>query len=203
MSEQQSQTQGDEPEQELVLRVPEGALIPEGASFYEGADDGRCRLIRPDGTRCKAVRAKATGLCSGHSGTGGILRDPKAWSEAAHNAKRRKTLARATLGITSRRAATPVQAARVRAQERAERYAEVIVDEPLDDPEIGSIARQRAAIAALELLYPQVTATLDLELPEEPDGVQSMGWEAMQRLAAQLLGEGTPAGTPVLADPHG
>jgi hypothetical protein len=94
------------------------------------------------------------------------------------------------LGITARRASSPVQMARMRAQERAEALAEAIIDGPLDDAELGSVARQRAAIGAVELLYPQVTASLDVALPDEADGVGEMGWQEMQQLAAQLLGDG-------------
>jgi len=96
------------------------------------------------------------------------------------------------LGVSARRASSPVQLARLRAQERAEAFATAVVDGPLDDPELGSLSRQKAAIAALELLYPQVHASLELELPEDADGVQGMGWEDMQRLASDLLEPGTP-----------
>lgn len=174
---------------ELVLRLPETARIPEGATFYDGPDDGKCRVIRP-GTlgRCTAIRARATGICTAHAGKG-ILADPQRFSAEAHAAKRAKSLARATLGISTRRASQPLQAARVAAQIRAQDYAAAVVDAPLDDPELGTVARQQAAIRALELLYPQVTATLDVALPEEADEVAGMGWQEMQSMAAQLLGD--------------
>jgi len=171
--------------EELVLRIPETARIPEGASFYDGPDDGRCRVIRPDGERCRAVRIRQSGICAAHTGLG-ILRDVQRFSQEGHAAKRAKVQARATLGITGRRAAQPVQAARIRAQIRADDYARAVVDEPLDDPDLGTIPRQQAAIRALELLYPQVTAHLEVGLPEEADGVSAMGWQEMQALAAQL-----------------
>jgi len=178
---------GAEPQEELVLRVPEGALIPEGATFYEGEDDMRCRVIRADGTRCAATRTRATGLCPGHGAPSGIMLDPVAASRRGAAAKRERRERRLTLGITARRAASPVQMARYKAQERAEALAAALVDGPLDDPELGSVARQQAAVRALELLYPQTTATLELELPDSSDGVSSMGWEDMQRLAARVL----------------
>ena len=181
--------QTGEDETALVLRIPETAKIPEGATFYEGEDDTRCRVIKPGGERCGAVRMRAYGICAAHAGRG-ILVDPKRFSEAGHAAKKRKTLARATLGISARRASQPLQAARVAAQLRANDYARAVVDAPLDDPELGSVARQQAAIRALELLYPQVHASLDLSLPEEPDQVGAMGWQEMQAMAAQLLGDG-------------
>jgi len=175
-------------EQALVLRVPETARIPEGATFYEGTDDGKCRVIIRD-ERCRASRMRLYGLCPGHAGQGGIARDPVGNSKLAHAERSRKKAARLSLGITARRAAQPLQAARVAAQLRANDYARAVVDAPLDDPELGSVARQQAAIRALELLYPQVHASLDLSLPEEPDQVGAMGWQEMQAMAAQLLGD--------------
>lgn len=174
----------------LVLNVPETALIPEGASFYEGDDDGRCRVIRPSGERCGASRMRAYGLCPGHAGIGGVAASPRTASKLGHAEKMRRRERRMLLGITARRASSPVQMARMRAQERAEALAEAIIDGPLDDAELGSVARQRAAIGAVELLYPQVTASLDVALPDEADGVGEMGWQEMQQLAAQLLGDG-------------
>jgi len=123
-----------------------------------------------------------TGMCPGHSGKG-IAADPRAHSPAGHAERRRRANTRAILGISGRRAAQPQQLARIRAQERAEDYARAIVDGPLDDGELGTIARQQAAIRALELLYPQVTATVDVNLEE--DGVDGLGWQQLQALAAQ------------------
>ena len=177
-----AETQGNE---ELVLRLPEGAKIPEGATFHAGEDDGRCRVIKPDGQRCTAIRHRATGICTAHAGRG-ILADPQHYSAAAHAAKRKKAQARAVLGITTRRASQPLQAARLAAQLRAQDYAEAVVDGPLDDPSLSSTARQQAAIRALELLYPQATLTVEASLPEQPDDVAGMGWQEMQQLAAQL-----------------
>jgi len=168
----------------LKLNVPETARIPDGATFYEGTDDGRCRVIKQDGERCNGIRARATGLCPGHAGT---TPDIRQYSALGHEARRRKASARAVLGITSRRASTPLQAARVAAQIRADDYARALVDAPLDDPELGSVARQQAAVRALELLYPQVTGRLEVELPTEPDEVAGMGWQEMQELASSLL----------------
>lgn len=69
------------------------------------------------------------------------------------------------------------------AQRRADDFARAIVDDPLDDPELSSTGRQRAAIAAVELLYPQVSASLQVELPEDADGVRALGWAELQQLA--------------------
>ena len=175
--------------QELVLRVPDTAILPEGATFYEGPDDARCRLIHADGRRCGASRTRAYGLCPGHAGLGPVATDPHAASVRGNAAKAARRERRLLLGISSRRAAQPVQLARIRAQERAEALAEAVVDGPLDDTELGSVARQQAAVRALELLYPQVTASLDVALPDEADEVGSMGWQEMQQLAQRLLGD--------------
>jgi hypothetical protein len=82
-----------------------------------------------------------------------------------------------------------VQAARVAAQLRADDYARAIVDAPLDDAEISTLSRQKAAIEALELLFPPSLVKLELELPEDEQAVQSMGWQEMQGLASRLLDE--------------
>lgn len=171
----------------LVLRVPEGAKLPPDATFYEGPDDGRCRVIKVDTGRCTAVRMRAYGLCPGHAGVGGVALDPAAASKAAHVEKRKRATARAVLGISARRAAQPVQAARVAAQQRAQDFAAAVVDGPLDDPDLSTVARQQAAIRALELLYPQVTAQLEVGLPDEAEDVGAMGWQEMTALAARLL----------------
>jgi hypothetical protein len=97
---------------------------------------------------------------------------------------------RATLGITARTAAQPLHIARMRAQQRAEDYARAVVDAPLDDDTIGTIARQQAALRALELLYPQATLSASVELPQDADEVSGMGWQDMQALAASLVTSG-------------
>lgn len=178
------------PEQALVLRIPDGAKIPEGATFYDGADDGRCRLLRPNGERCNASRIRALGLCPGHAGIGGINDNPRLASKLGHIERKRRSESRLALGISARRASQPLAAARIRAQTRADDYAKAVVDAPLDDPELGSVARQTAAIKALELLYPQVHASLDMTLPDEPEQLGAMSWQGMQALAQRLLEPG-------------
>jgi hypothetical protein len=42
-------------------------------------------------------------------------------------------------------------------------------------------------VRALELLYPQVQARVEVELPAEAGEVQGMGWQEMQELAARLV----------------
>ena len=74
----------------LVLRLPDSARIPEGSSFFEGDDDGHCRLIRPDGTRCQGVRVRAYGLCTGHAGTSRLYEDPQA-SRGRERRRRRRS----------------------------------------------------------------------------------------------------------------
>jgi hypothetical protein len=78
----------------------------------------------------------------------------------------------------------------MRAQERAEDVARAVVDAPLDDDSIGTIARQQAALRALELLYPQATLSASVELPQDADEVSGMGWQDMQALAASLVTSG-------------
>ena len=72
---------------------------------------------------------------------------------------------------------------------RANDYAKAIVDDPLDDLQMGTIPRQQAAIRALELLYPQVTAHVTAEMPEDADQLAGMGWQEMSQLAAQFTSQ--------------
>jgi len=145
-------------------------------------------VIKADGTRCRATRTLRTGACPGHSGIGGVAANPAASSQLGHAEKRRRSLARAQLGITARRAATPLQAARLAAQLRADDYARALVDAPLDDPDLSTLQRQRAAIDAVNVLFPPSTVQLQVEVPEDAAGVEGLSWAEMQSLAAQLLG---------------
>lgn len=195
---------GDEAlsQEDLVLVIPESAMLPEDAAFYEGEDDGRCRLIR-DGQRCRGARMRAYGLCAGHAGIGGVARDPVGTSKMAAASRTAMKQRRMLLGVSARRGAEPIALARMLAQERAEEIARGIVEAPLDDETLGSLPRQQALIKAVELLYPQVTATLDVELPEDADGVSGLGWAQLQQLAQAHLGDGAPEGHLEPANPHG
>ena len=173
--------------QQLVLSIPETARLPEGASFYEGEDDGRCRLIKLDGTRCGATRMKAYGLCLAHAGQSAVVRSPQEMSTRGNEERARRATARATLGISTRRAAQPLQAARVRAQMRADAVAAALVDDVLDG-DLKPEVRHRAMVETTKLLYPQVTAQLEVDVPEDEDGVRSLTWEQLQQLAAAHLG---------------
>jgi hypothetical protein len=188
---QELATQAAEPDA-LVLRIPEGALIPEGASFYEGADDGRCRVVKLDGTRCAAIRVKAYGLCGGHAGIGGVARDPVGAARQAHAEKARRRQARLVLGISPRRAADPRQLARLRAQERAEELAAALIDAPLDDTSLSTLQRQQAVVTGLGEAFPKETAQLAIDLPDDPEAVRALSWEDLKALAAVHLdmGEG-------------
>jgi hypothetical protein len=174
--------------EELRLHVPEGALIPAGATFYEGDDDGRCRVIKLDGERCRGSRSRDTGLCPGHAGRGGITTDPRAASLKAAAVRSQRRQARMLLGVSARRAAEPVQASRIRALSRANDFAKAIVDAPLDDETLSTLQRQQAAVKAVELLFPQVTAQLDVDVPVDQEGVAGLDWEQLQALAQAHLG---------------
>lgn len=172
-----AQTQGTEHELK-----PE---LPAGATLYQGEDDKRCRLIKADGTRCRGTRMRDTGLCPGHSGVGRVATDPAGASKQATIERQRRAAARMTLGVSARRAAQPLTLARIRAQERAEEAARALIDAPLDDAELGTIPRQQAVIRAMELLYPQVHATVEAELPADEHGVAGLDWSQLQALASQ------------------
>jgi hypothetical protein len=73
------------------------------------------------------------------------------------------------------------------AQARAEEIAAAIIDAPLDDRDLGTVERQQALLRGLDATYPLQQATFEVELPADVDGVQGLGWEEMQQLAARVL----------------
>jgi len=95
---------------------------------------------------------------------------------------------RSLLGIGARRHADARQIARVEALERAADLSAALLA-PLDDDTLGSLARQRAAVTVLDATFPLATATLEVQLPADQAGVQALGWQQLQQLAAQLTGE--------------
>lgn len=173
----------------LGLSLPNVHRIPDGSTLAPlDDDDFHCRLIRPDGRRCGAVGTRVYGICNAHLGGG--ARDLTAIGAAGRASRARMKVRRQMLGIGPARVGNPRSHARIAALERAEELAEALVNAPLDDPSLGTIERQRAALAALDATFPLQQATLELELPADPDEVASMGWEQMQQLAAKLLTSG-------------
>jgi hypothetical protein len=71
------------------------------------------------------------------------------------------------------------------AQARAGDFARAIVDEPLDDPNLRSLDRQRAAIAAVELIFPQ--QTLEVQIPTSDEELDELDWFELQELASKYL----------------
>src|SRR5262247_3726016 len=87
---------------------PAGARVPEGSTFFEGEDDGYCRVVRADGRRCGATRMRDTGLCPPHSGRSKVLDDPRGMQQRSAAGKIRARERRAQLernGINPRLAA--------------------------------------------------------------------------------------------------
>jgi hypothetical protein len=166
--------------------VPACHRIPEGATIRRGEDNGRCRVVKVDGKTCGAVRTHVFGICAAHAGGG----DHEAGALASQAARARIRSRRLLLGIGSRASANPRQLARLAALERAEELANALVHGPLDDVDLGSLERQRAAVTALEQTFPLQAMTVEVELPAEASGVAAMGWEEMQQLAARLVGQG-------------
>ena len=166
--------------------VPACNRIPDGSSRHAGEDDGKCRVIRPDGRRCGASRTRLYGICSAHAGGG----DPEAAAVLATAQRARYRERRVLLGIGPNTAANPRVLARLAAQERAEELAAALVDGPLDAKDLGAVERQRAVIAALDATFPLQQLTVEVELPSEAGNVAEMGWQDMQRLAGRLLSEG-------------
>lgn len=173
----------------LGLELPVSHRVPAGSQLASAEDEpGRCRVIRPSGDRCKATATRVYGICSGHAGGG--LQDFAIGSKVAHRNKARLRARRELLGIGPSRVGNPRSHARLAALERAELLAEAIVIAPLDDASLGTIERQRAALAALDATFPLQRVDVELELPASPDEAEGLSWEAMQRLAAQLLSSG-------------
>jgi hypothetical protein len=176
--------------QVLGIELPACHRVPPDAELYQGDDDGKCRLILAGRGRCRAARTRRWGLCAGHAGAG----DPAAASVLGHAGKARIRQRRQLLGIGATRVANPRQIARIQALDRAHELAQALVTAPLDDPELTTLERQRAVLAALDATFPLQTMTVELELPASVDDVPAMGWEAMQSVAARLLDDGEPAG---------
>lgn len=168
----------------LGLSLPHCHRVPEGSTLAE--PNGYCRVIKPSGERCRAPGTRHYGLCLPH--VGGGAQDLTAMGQAGNAAKVRLKAQRHLLGIGPARAANPRQIARVQAMARAERLAEALLA-PLDDDDLSSLAQQRAAVTVLDATFPLQQATVELELPAEEAGVQALGWEQMQALAARLLDE--------------
>ncbi|HSV08571.1 MAG TPA: hypothetical protein VLI07_18790 [Candidatus Binatus sp.] len=171
--------------QDAKLALPEGHRVPEGATLLEGEDDGFCRVLKLDGSRCRAARIRGTPLCAGHTGIG-VGRDPQGNAVLAREAKARVRARRELLGIGPARVAQPRQIARLKAQERAEEIAAALVIAPLEDPSLGTLERQRAVVTMLAETYPLATASVEVEVPAAGE-VGSLGWADMQALAARLL----------------
>jgi hypothetical protein len=158
----------------------------DAGAIYLGEDDGRCRYIRPEVGRCGATRMRAYGLCPRHAGGGPTDMHALAKRGAATQARLR--LSRKLLGVGTVRGADPRQIARVRAHARSEEIADALLA-PLDDDQLSALAQQRSAVTILDALYPQQTVQVTVEMPADEAGVQALGWQEMQTLAAQLLGD--------------
>jgi hypothetical protein len=168
----------------LGLSLPNAHRIAAGSTLAE--PDGRCRVIRPNGERCRSVPTRLYGICISHLGGG--EQDGARLSKIGNQTKVRLKAQRRLLGISGIRTANPRQIARVAALERAETLAEALLA-PLDDIDLGSLARQRAAVTVLDATFPIQTTQVEVEIPADSDGVEALGWEQMQALAARLLDE--------------
>lgn len=169
----------------LGLSLPRDHRIPVDATLAEA--NGLCRVVKASGDRCRAPGTRLYGICLGHLG-GGAMTDPASAAVRAHATKARLRLRRQVLGIGPHRAANPRQIARVAALDRATDVAQALL-EPLDDSELSSLARQRAAVTILDATFPIQTTQVEVEIPASTDDVTGLGWQQMQALAARLLDE--------------
>src|SRR5215831_17956288 len=170
------------------LQLPAVHRVPKDATLLLGDDDGHCRVVKADGKRCGSTRLRLYGICLIHAGGGGFIGENGAavMSKRAHAVKIARRERRELLGIGSRRAASPRQIARVQAMARAEALAAAIVSAPLDDASLGTIERQKAALAALEATFPLATVSAEVSFPASAEQAASMTWPEMQALAARL-----------------
>ena len=172
------------------FELPACHRIPDDATILLGDPDGKCRIVKADGTRCKSPSLRALPACLVHAGGGGFTADgARAMSKRAHAIKLARRERRELLGIGPRRAASARQIARIQAIERAEQLATAIVSAPLDDPNLSTIERQRAALAALDATFPLAQVSAELSIPADGETASAMGWQEMRQLAAQLLDE--------------
>jgi len=168
------------------LTLPACHRVPQDATLGE-PEARRCRVVQASGQRCGATPTRRYGLCLVHAGGGGILDKETARAFSRKGNARRATLRaqRSLLGIGARRSADPRQIARIHALSRAEEVAESLLS-PLDDPELSSLKRQLAAVRILDAVAPHQTASLEVSLPLDPEGVEGLGWAEMQALAQRL-----------------
>jgi len=157
------------------FELPSVHRVPEGGSMVLGDADGRCRVVRPDGARCKSPSLRAFPACLVHAGGGGFTSEgARAMSKRAHAVKIARRERRELLGIGPRRAASARQIARVHAIERAEQLAAAIVDGPLDDPSLTTVERQRAALAAVDATFPLAHVSAEVSIPAGAEDAAAM-----------------------------
>lgn len=181
------------------LEIPACHRLPEGSTLHPEID-GRCRCVKPSGERCAAPATRRYGICLVHAGGGGFD-DPAAMARKAHASKAKLRARRQLLGIGPRRGADPRQIARVAAAERADEVAAALLA-PLDDSDLSSLARQRAAQVILGETFPIQTTTVEVELPLDGEGVAALSWQDMQVLASKLLdAEPVSHGVPAELEP--
>ena len=163
------------------VMLPSVHRIPEGSSLAEPDGSPLCRVIRPDGERCRGTRVIAYGVCMGHAGGGA---DPKEMSRAGTAKLKELRVTRELLGIGPRTAGSPRAAMRMRAAQRAGDFVKAVIDGPLD-AELAPLEKQRAALAALDATFPLQKGTIELSMDSDPE---NMSWQELQSLSASLLG---------------
>ena len=174
--------------QEHVLvngrELPSVHRIPEGSAWRSDEERGtRCALVKPGGVACGAPAMRRYGVCVVHCGGGA---DPAAISAKGTAKLARLRVQREVLGVGPRGMGNPRVQARLMAADRAADVAEALLA-PLGDRKLGSMERQAAARVILGETFPLASATLEVELPSQPEDVGGMGWQEMQALAAKLL----------------
>ena len=146
-----------------------------------------CWALKRDGNPCGAARRADGDYCNAHSGLG-VAKNPAQYAPLARAAsaenRRRRAALRATLGITRPESVRGLLKAAVFVER--ERVVSAAMA-PLRDPDAGSAAKQRAALALLDAVEPQPKAaelTLTAEL--DPEGIASMGLSELRLLAERV-----------------
>ena len=171
-----------------VQRAPL-ALVPSLPVYGTHSDEPGprgCHALKRNGELCGAARRADSAYCNAHSGRG-VASDPAGFAPIAQRAsaenRRRRAALRLELGITRPSSLRSLLAANVYAER--ERVVTAALA-PIRDSDLGSAAKQRAALALLDAVEPQDRATLDVPLPHDADGIAALGAGDLRALARSV-----------------
>jgi hypothetical protein len=145
-----------------------------------------CWAVNKRGDPCSAAKRNDGDYCNAHSGVG-IAEDPARYQHLARAAsaenRRRRAVLRATLGISSSDSPRGLLKAAVFV-ERERVVAAALAG--ATDPTVPLAQRSRHALALLDATDPLATASVELPLPDTPEGVAGLGLRELEALAEQV-----------------